>query len=64
VALVDASADLYARVARLAHEIDRGLTGQPARRLLDRLEALALIDGMSGTLVAMSACFIQTEPPH
>jgi regulator of CtrA degradation len=38
-ALVDASADLYARVARLDGEIDREEpVTSPARRLLDRLE--------------------------
>jgi regulator of CtrA degradation len=38
-ALVDASTDLYARVARLDHGIDREEPiGSPARTLLDRLE--------------------------
>jgi regulator of CtrA degradation len=38
-ALVDASADLYARVARLDYEIDRDEpVDSPARTLLDRLE--------------------------
>ncbi len=37
-ALVDASADLYARVARLDLEIDREEPVSPARTLLDRLE--------------------------
>jgi regulator of CtrA degradation len=37
-ALVDASADLYARVARLDQEIDRAEPESPARTLLDRLE--------------------------
>jgi regulator of CtrA degradation len=36
--LVDASADLYARVARLDQEIDREEPVSPARSLLDRLE--------------------------
>lgn len=37
-ALVEASIDLYARVARLDQEIDREEPVSPARTLLDRLE--------------------------